>query len=176
MRLAKPTDKWPIFWLILKGVMRQSVLHLFLLVVLSLATLLAAAYEHIAVLMVFSIFNLCVSSCSIALIFSRSWLYIWQNLSHFWVVERRGSLIAYAVLVRHRTYAVIHQIGVAPTWRRQGIGSALLQALIQEATPAVYLLSFHEAIAFYTRLGFIQVALRQLPVEVRRNLSFLCGM
>jgi predicted GNAT family N-acyltransferase len=53
----------------------------------------------------------------------------------------------------------IGRMAVLPDWRRQGVGTALLQALLEEATRAglsrVFLHAQTSAVDFYARYGFI---------------------
>ncbi len=92
---------------------------------------------------------------------------------HFWVIESGDSLIACAKLCQYHNYAILYDVYVVPTWRRQGLGSYLVQALSQQATKPLYLACFTKTVPFYARLGFISISPRKLPPIVQHDLGML---
>jgi amino-acid N-acetyltransferase len=94
----------------------------------------------------------------------------WQQ---FWVVERQGEIIACGQL---RTFGDCQELGslvVRSPWRRQGLGTALTQHLIQQATQPLYLECLGTGLAsFYQRLGFVPVGLDELPPALRRKFGW----
>lgn len=86
----------------------------------------------------------------------------------FCVAEDEGEIQGYAILQLIAPEAEVINIAVAPTARRQGIGRALLTALLCEAEAAqietIHLEvreSNQAAIALYATLGFRAVGLRK---------------
>ena len=62
-------------------------------------------------------------------------------------------------------------LGLLPQYRNQGIGSALLKALLEEATEAakpirLHVESFNRAVTLYERLGFTAVGINGIHVEM----------
>ncbi len=79
-----------------------------------------------------------------------------------------GTLMGYAAYWQVLDEAQINNIAVAPAWRRQGLGRALLQALIsralQDDLKQLYLevrSGNNPAIALYESAGFEPVAVRR---------------
>lgn len=93
--------------------------------------------------------------------------------SQFWVIDQAGQVIACGQL---RSFPAAQELGslvVAKQWRRQGLGTALTQHLIQQATEPLYLECLGSTLAqFYQRLGFQLVAWQDLP----RSLQLKFGL
>jgi amino-acid N-acetyltransferase len=89
----------------------------------------------------------------------------WQQ---FWVIECSGDLVACGQL---RNFAGAQELGslvVAKNWRDRGLGSCLAKHLIAQATEPLYLECLGKRLAaFYTRLGFVEVPLPELPQSVK---------
>jgi [ribosomal protein S18]-alanine N-acetyltransferase len=73
--------------------------------------------------------------------------------------SRLGKLLGYTICSRYADVWHVMNIAVDPRWRRRGIGSSLLTALIERAGPAEsYTLEVRPsnpgAIALYERYGF----------------------
>ncbi|MEG5040191.1 MULTISPECIES: GNAT family N-acetyltransferase [unclassified Microcoleus] len=91
----------------------------------------------------------------------------------FWVIECGGELAACGQL---RNFAGAQELGslvVAKDWRDRGLGSYLTKFLIQQATEPLYLECLGKRLAsFYTRFGFVEVSLQELP----QSLKFKFGL
>ncbi len=88
----------------------------------------------------------------------------WQ----FWLIECEGKIVACGQL---REFAGAQELGslvVAKNWRDRGLGSYLTQHLIQQATQPLFLECLGERLVqFYTRLGFVAVAWKDLPPSLK---------
>ncbi|MGH3940254.1 MAG: ribosomal protein S18-alanine N-acetyltransferase [Pseudonocardiaceae bacterium] len=85
---------------------------------------------------------------------------------HYYVVARVGdSLAGYAGLARIDTEAEVHTLAVDPAHQGQGIGRALLRALLDHATGTTVFLEVRTdndaAIALYRSEGFAVIATRR---------------
>ncbi|NJK68325.1 MAG: GNAT family N-acetyltransferase [Microcoleus sp. SU_5_3] len=89
----------------------------------------------------------------------------WQQ---FWVIECNGDLVACGQL---RNFASAQELGslvVAKDWRDRGLGSYLAKHLIAQATEPLYLECLGKRLAsFYTRFGFVEVPVQELPQSVK---------
>jgi amino-acid N-acetyltransferase len=89
----------------------------------------------------------------------------WQQ---FWVIECSGDLVACGQL---RNFAGAQELGslvVMKDWRDRGLGSYLAKHLIAQATEPLYLECLGKRLAsFYTRFGFVEVAVQELPQSVK---------
>lgn len=90
----------------------------------------------------------------------------WQQ---FAVIECDGHVVACGQL---RSFAGAQELGslvVTPSWRSRGLGTYLVEHLIQQATQPLYLECLGSRLAeFYTRFGFTPVTWEELP----RSLKF----
>lgn len=90
--------------------------------------------------------------------------------SQFWVIECEGRLVACGQL---RSFPEAQELGslvIARAWRGRGLGSYLVQHLIQEATQPLYLECLGSKLAqFYTRFGFVPVSWQELPPPLKRK-------
>lgn len=90
--------------------------------------------------------------------------------SQFWVIECAGRVVACGQL---RSFPGAQELGslvVAPAWRGRGLGSYLVDYLIQEATQPLYLECLGNRLAkFYTRFGFVSIAWQELPPPLKRK-------
>jgi amino-acid N-acetyltransferase len=89
----------------------------------------------------------------------------WQQ---FWVIECNGDFVACGQL---RNFAGAQELGslvVAKDWRDRGLGSYLAKYLIAQATEPLYLECLGKRLAaFYTRFGFVEVPVQELPQSVK---------
>lgn len=80
-----------------------------------------------------------------------------SDCTHVLAFDRDGQAIATARLMPDGR---IGRMAVRQAWRGQGVGSALLHALLEQAArqgmARVYLHAQHQACGFYARHGFIQ--------------------
>jgi ribosomal-protein-alanine N-acetyltransferase len=84
------------------------------------------------------------------------------------VAEKAGDVVGYAGLFNSGDTADVQTLAVIPGWQRQGVGTALLDALVAEARRRgahELLLDVREdnapALAFYARHGFEQLGKRR---------------
>ena len=88
--------------------------------------------------------------------------------SQFWLIECEERIVACGQL---RSFPGAQELGslvVAPAWRDRGLGSYLVEHLIQEATQPLYLECLGSRLAkFYIRLGFVPVSLQELPQPLK---------
>ncbi|BAZ38354.1 GCN5-related N-acetyltransferase [Calothrix sp. NIES-4101] len=92
--------------------------------------------------------------------------------SNFWVIVCEDEIIACGQL---RSYGETQELGslvVVEKWRKQGFGSYLTQHLIQQATKPLYLECATWLVSFYSRLGFVEVSLADLPPPLKRKFGF----
>jgi len=99
----------------------------------------------------------------------RSQHHIYQTLRDFVVYERGGQILGTGAMhVLWRDLGEIRALAVAGPWQGQGIGTAIVQTLLQEATA----LGLEKAFAFtykprfFERLGFCLVDKESLPRKV----------
>jgi len=99
----------------------------------------------------------------------RSRHHIYQNLRDFVVCERDGQIVGTGAMhVLWSDLGEIRALVVAPPWQRQGIGTAIVQALLEEARhlglPRVFAFTYKPG--FFERLGFYLVDKETLPRKV----------
>jgi N-acetylglutamate synthase-like GNAT family acetyltransferase len=100
----------------------------------------------------------------IKMIFSQEW-------KKFWIIEQEGRIVACGKLCCYSTYSVLYDVMVLPQYRRQGIGSALVQHLSKHASKPLYLACFPDKIGFYTQLGFMPMGSANLSFVLRHELG-----
>ncbi|GAB4380332.1 MAG: hypothetical protein Kow00121_36390 [Elainellaceae cyanobacterium] len=83
--------------------------------------------------------------------FSREW-------QDFWVVDNQGQIIACAKLCCGRSYSTLHDLLVIAQWRGKGIGTCLVDRIIQAAQKPLYLACAANILPFYTRFGFVTIS------------------
>lgn len=89
----------------------------------------------------------------------------WQQ---FWIIECDGKIIGCGQLRQFREAQELSSLIVVPAWRKQGLGTALTQHLIQSATQPLYLECLGEKLArFYTNFGFVAVSWQELPQSLK---------
>ncbi len=93
----------------------------------------------------------------------------WQQ---FWVIESDGRLVACGQL---RSFSGAQELGsvvVAPGWRGRGLGTYLVQHLVQLAKTPLYLECLGGRLAiFYARFGFVPVNWQDLPRSLKLKFS-----
>jgi GNAT superfamily N-acetyltransferase len=112
-----------------------------------------------------------------------------SNWPKYLVVECNHSLVACIAARQFHTHTIIYNLFVKPSWRDQGIGSALVRQVRRSLSPIVpkpnhrssqilpnpnqdiYLVCKPRLVGFYTRLGFVSVPWSKLPDRVKTTLS-----
>ena len=89
----------------------------------------------------------------------------WQQ---FWIIEQQGNIIACGQLRRQGEVQELGSLVVAPIKRRQGLGTQLVQHLIQQSTQPLYLECLGKNLEqYYRRFGFMSIAWNLLPSELK---------
>lgn len=90
--------------------------------------------------------------------------------SQFWVIEQAGKVIACGQLRNFPDAQELGSVVVEPDFRGQGLGTHLIQSLIQQATQPLYLECLGKGLVqFYTRFGFVPVVWEELPPAMKRK-------
>jgi N-acetylglutamate synthase-like GNAT family acetyltransferase len=85
----------------------------------------------------------------------------------FLVAEAAGQVIGIGQIKRHWDGAPeLASLVVAAEWRAQGIGSALVQALLARHHGTLYLFCLAELEGYYERFGFRRVERQALPLSL----------
>lgn len=93
----------------------------------------------------------------------------WQQ---FWVIECDGRLVACGQLRSFKQAQELGSVVVTPAWRGQGLGTCLVQHLIQQATQPLYLECLGSRLAmFYARFGFVAEDWQELPRSLKLKFS-----
>ncbi len=100
---------------------------------------------------------------------ARSLSYIYEHIRDFTVYVRGGKIIGCCALyVTWRDLAEIKSLAVDPNYVKQGIGSKLLKACLNEAkalgVPRVFTLTV--APVFFTKNGFKKTPKNRLPMKI----------
>jgi N-acetylglutamate synthase-like GNAT family acetyltransferase len=108
-----------------------------------------------------------------SLVLAMLWLslHLSKDWQRFWVVEGNGQLVACAKLCRYGHYSLLFNVLVAPEHRQRGLGSALVQHMIQHAVKPLYLACLPDKIEFYKRFGFVSIPSRELSPSLRYDLG-----
>ena len=94
----------------------------------------------------------------------------WQQ---FWVIDRRGKIVACTQLRSFPDAQELGSLAVARSWRGRGLGTALALHVIERATRPLYLECLGpRLVEFYARLGFSPVALAELPDSLKVKFAF----
>ncbi|MEX0270287.1 GNAT family N-acetyltransferase [Leptolyngbyaceae cyanobacterium UHCC 1019] len=90
------------------------------------------------------------------------------NWSLYQVVECEGTLVGCAALAGYDNFYVLYHLYISPPWRRQSLGSRLVQQMIHQAQPT-YLVCKPQRCQFYARLGFVGVSWDQLAHPLKAH-------
>jgi len=97
--------------------------------------------------------------------------------SQFWVIVKEEKVIGCGQL---RPFADAQELGslvIARGYRGQGLGSALVQHLIQAACKPLFLECLgQKRVQFYTQLGFQITTLADIPLSLRRKFRLTYGL
>jgi GNAT superfamily N-acetyltransferase len=87
----------------------------------------------------------------------------------FWLIESQDKIGACGELIncqgesRTTSYSYINNVFVIKSWRCRGIGSFLIQHLIDRAIRPIYLHCTDDLTYFYNKLGFYRLPPQQIP-------------
>ena len=85
----------------------------------------------------------------------------WQR---FLVVEESGGLIGIGQVKPHRGgMRELASIAVVPEWQGNGVGAAIVRALLSRETGPIYLMCAWPTRIFYERFGFHELSGAQIP-------------
>jgi amino-acid N-acetyltransferase len=91
----------------------------------------------------------------------------WQQ---FWVIEHGGRVIACGQLRSFEQAQELGSLVVARGWRDRGLGSILVNHLIQQATDPLYLECLGQRLAsYYQKFGFEPVDWETLPRSLQHK-------
>jgi amino-acid N-acetyltransferase len=89
----------------------------------------------------------------------------WQQ---FWIIEQDEAVIACGQLRCHGTVQELGSLVVDMKQRHQGLGSYLVQHLIQQSTRPLYLECLGKNLEqYYHRFGFVPISWQELPSELK---------
>lgn len=97
---------------------------------------------------------------------------IYQSVREWVVAEVDGEIVACgSLLIMWADLAEVRSLGVAPGHQSQGLGQAIVQALIEEARrlgiPTVFCLT--RSVPFFSKLGFAITARDRFPRKVWKD-------
>jgi GNAT superfamily N-acetyltransferase len=87
----------------------------------------------------------------------------------YWVVmvdgrkEQQQQLVAAAKWQHYPSYSQLESLYVLPKWRCTGIGSSLVERLMQQTRQPLYVISDRTMVSFYQRFGFMPIGWDDLP-------------
>lgn len=90
------------------------------------------------------------------------------NWSRFQVIEQDDNIIGCALLNSYANHCELAYVFVSPHYRHQGLGSMIVQMLIQQSPHDLYLACKSQIVPFYEQQGFRVQTWKQLPLSVRR--------
>jgi len=85
----------------------------------------------------------------------------------FWIASEFGSIIGVAVLAREneKSFRILH-LEVAPVRKKEGIGSALLRAVMSSYPACAFFVTpFQGTEEFYSHLGFVRAGRWEMKRE-----------
>ncbi|ACK73151.1 GCN5-related N-acetyltransferase [Gloeothece citriformis PCC 7424] len=94
------------------------------------------------------------------------------NWSQFWVIEYERRIIACGQLRNFDGAQELGSLVVVKDWRDRGIGSYLVQHLMNIATKPLYLECLGtRRVEFYSRFGFVRVSWDELPPSLKSKFT-----
>ncbi len=81
----------------------------------------------------------------------------------YWVVECEQTIVACAKWRHYDSYSHLISLYVDRRWRKNGIGSSLVERLTGQTVRPIYVLSDHTGVEFYARFGFKPIDWDDLP-------------
>ena len=94
----------------------------------------------------------------------------WENFS---VIEFQDKVIACGQLRQFPGCQELGSLVVEKSWRDRGLGSYLVQHLVEEATAPVYVECMGWLVEFYEQLGFVKISWSELPKPLK--IKFFLG-
>jgi N-acetylglutamate synthase-like GNAT family acetyltransferase len=88
-----------------------------------------------------------------------------QDWVNYWVVECEGKVVACAKWQHYDAFSELQGLYVLPRWRLQGLGSSLVERLIEQAPQPIYVLSDRRSVPFFQRFGFQIISSDALPAN-----------
>jgi len=89
-----------------------------------------------------------------------------QQVSHM-VAQNRGEIIGVAALERHGPFGLLRSVAVTPSWRHQGVASALVNEIARKFGDLCALYLFTDtAERLFASLGFEVVPRDTLPADI----------
>jgi N-acetylglutamate synthase-like GNAT family acetyltransferase len=83
-------------------------------------------------------------------------------------VAREGAIVGHARLIEVTpTMLVVEEVLVKPDRRRQGVGTRVMEAAMNNKGGKLFLCCHSDGIEFYEKLGFSVVAFDDLPPEIQ---------
>ena len=90
----------------------------------------------------------------------------------FVVAEAEGRVVACGRLRRYGDVVEVASIAVAAACRRNGVGSAVVRALMAAAAPPLYLVCATHNLSYFARFGFREVPPAEAPEALRAKYAF----
>jgi amino-acid N-acetyltransferase len=98
-----------------------------------------------------------------------------EHFQRFLVARRDGRVIGSVGMERHGLSALLRSLAVAPEYRGQGLGRALVERLLREAreqgVKRIFLLT-ETAPEFFPKFGFRRIAREETDVAVQQSAEF----
>jgi GNAT superfamily N-acetyltransferase len=88
-------------------------------------------------------------------------------------ILKNKQVIAFVFFSDKNNYYFLNSLRVKKNYRKKGLGSYLVNQVIQEAIRPIYLIPTSESFKFYTTLGFAPVSEGELPEELKLGLGYL---
>ncbi len=90
------------------------------------------------------------------------------NWSRFQIIEQDQAIVGCALLNSYATHCELAYVFINPDYRHQGLGSLIVQTLIQQSPQDVYLACKPEVVPFYEQQGFSAQTWTQLPTSTQQ--------
>ena len=102
-----------------------------------------------------------------------------ERFGHYFVVhEDDGRVVGVAGLEVHGEDGLLRSVAVNADYRRQGLGSSLVEAAVERAQKlelrSVYLLTT-DAQDYFVRVGFVECPRDEAPPAIRESWEFTTG-
>lgn len=81
------------------------------------------------------------------------------NWPHFLIAEHEGSIVGIGQVKPYRGGRELGSLVVLPRYRKRGVGSAIVRALIKREQGELFLLCAERLESYYTQFGFVRAGL-----------------